>query len=305
MNLRPAVRNTAAALFAWAAFLGAQAVTEPPPDPVRLGLYEWMGTAAIVVAADVIVDDGKFVVAVSRSSIKGTIPPGTTLYVDLRNANRDRAVGVRPLDLSKGRAYLFLLKASRRGAKEPHPVFDLVRGLGGARELPQEGAEALVDAATRLGQIQERRSDDLLWSSIPDFLEDPNPVLVDASLELVVKFRRESLGMIPVLAPLMESPRPDVRQRAVVVVGRLLARPGSESVPERGALVGEITGRARRDDDPLVRRAAVAALAVLRDSGIDETLRAVSHDDPDQDVRFEAQKALFERKESAEVRRSD
>jgi HEAT repeat protein len=299
------LRAIAAAAFVGALTFGAHAVTEPPPEPVRLGLYEWMGTAPIVVAADVIADDGKYVVAIARSSVKGGTPPGTTLLVDLRGANRDRAVGVKPLDLSKGHAYLLLLKPSRKSGKEPQPVFDIVRGLTGARELPLEGADAVIDAATRLGRIQERRSDEVLWESIPEFLEDPNPVLVDASLELVVKFRRENLDLIPVLAPLLESPRPDVRRRAVVVVGRLLARPGSDAVPERGSLVGELTGRARRDDDPLVRRAAVAALAVLRDSGIDETLRTISHDDPDQDVRFEAEKALFDRKESAQLRRSD
>ena len=41
------------------------AVTEPPPEPVHLGLYEWMATAPIVMAADVVADDGKFVQAIA------------------------------------------------------------------------------------------------------------------------------------------------------------------------------------------------------------------------------------------------
>jgi hypothetical protein len=43
----------------------------------------------------------------------------------------------------------------------------------------------------------------------------------------------------------------------------------------------------------------------LPDAGIDETLRAIARDDPDQDVRFEAEKSLFERSQTAAHERSD
>lgn len=291
-------------IAAWASGV-ALAVTEPPPDPIRLGLYEWMGTAPIVVAADVVTDDGKYVQAITRTPIKGGLVAGDTVLIDLRRVNRDREVGVRPLDLAKGHAYLLLLGPSGRGAKEPHPVYDLVRGLAGARELPTEGAAAVVDAASRLARIQERKNDAILWSSVRELLDDPNPVLVDAALELVVKFRRESADLVPVVTPLLESPRPDIRRRAVLIVGRILTKPGTDSLPERGSLIGEMTGRARRDEDPTVRQTATAALAVLPDAGIDETLRTIGQDDPDQNVRFEAEKALYERKENAALRRSD
>jgi len=272
------------------------AVTEPPPDPIRLGLFEWMAVAPIVVAADVLADDGKYVQAMTRAPIKGSVPEGTVLLVDLKKANRDRAVGVKSLDLARGHAYLLLLEASSRTAATPSPLYDLVRGLAGARELPKEAPGPLIEAATKLAEIQERKNDALLWSSVPGFLEDPNPVLVDAALELVIKFRRESLDLLPVVTPLLESPRPDVRQRAVLLIGRILHREGAESLPERSTIVAEITGRARRDDDVEVRRAATAAIAGLGDAGVDETLRTISRDDPDQNVRFEAEKALYERK---------
>jgi len=272
------------------------AVTEPPPEPIRLGLFEWMATAPIVVAADVLADDGKFVQALTRAPIKGGVPAGTVVLVDLKKANRDRAVGTRSLDLAKGHAYLLLLQASSRARKEPDPVYDLVRGMAGARELPQETSSAVIGAAARLAEIQERKNDALLWSTVPDLLEDPNPVLVDAALELVIKFRRETSALLPVVEPLLESPRPDVRQRAVLVVGRILRKDDKSEIPERSVIVAEITGRARRDDDVLVRKTATAAIAALSDPGIDETLRTISRDDPDQDVRFEAEKALYERK---------
>ena len=71
----------------------AGAVTEPPPDPVRLGLYEWMAVVPTVVAGEIIGDDGKLVVAVATTPIKGDIGKGAAIKIDLREANRDRDPG--------------------------------------------------------------------------------------------------------------------------------------------------------------------------------------------------------------------
>ncbi len=281
------------------------AVTEPPPDPVHLGLYEWMATAPIVIAADVVADDGKFVQAVARAAIKGGLTVNTVVLVDLRRANRDREAGAAALDLTKGRAYLMLLTASTRRSSEPSPIYDLVRGVRGAKALPLEGSAATIAAASRMAEVQERNSDDYLWATLPDFLEDPNPVLVDAALDLYVKFRRESAALVPSVQPLLEHPRPDFRRRAALLLGHVLVRAGASGVPERPRLVAELTGRARRDDDVTVRREATSALAALPDAGIDETLRLIAHDDPDQHVRFEAEKAIFERSQLAAPKRSD
>lgn len=273
----------------------AYGVTEPPPAPRHFGLYDWMGPAPTVVAATVVVDDQKFVqVAVDRS-IKGRLAAGSSLLVDLRGANRDREDGTKALALDTGRSYLLLLTPSKRRVHEAHPLFDLVRGTRGARPVPPEGGAALVAAAERLGAIQQRESDRYLWASLPALLEDDNPYLVDAALELYVKFRREDAALVPRLEPLLSSPRPHDRERAIVLIGRVLARARPADLPDRSVVIGTLTARARTDDDPAVRRAATAALAPLRDPGVEETLRTVARDDPDQDVRLEAEKALYTR----------
>jgi HEAT repeat protein len=292
---------------AFAAFGGGafEAVTEPPPESVRLGLYEWMATSPTVIAADIVADDGRFVRAIARNAIKGSVAVDAVALIDLRQANRDREPGTAALDLVKGRAYVLLLQPSTRGKKEPHPVFDLVRGIHGSRALPPEGSAATVSALVRLAAVQERNNDEFLWASLPDFLQDDNPVLVDAALELYVKFRRETAALLPVVSPLLEHPRPDVRRRAAVIVGRALVRAGATELPERSEVVAELTGRARRDDEVSVRRAATNALGALPDPGIDEALRAIARDDPDQDVRFDAEKAIFERSHPTVQKRSD
>lgn len=282
-----------------------RAVTEPPPEAAALGLYDWMATAPVVIAADVVADDLRFVKFITRQSFRGTLVGRSTVLVDLRLANRDRAMGAPALDLAKGRAYLLLLTASPRGKKEAYPVFDLVRGVRGARVLPAEGSAAIIDAVARLAALQERNSDAYLWASLPALLEDQNPVLIDVALDLYLKFRRETLALVPIVSPLLTHPRPDVRRRSAVLVGRILRREHAADLPERPDVVAELSGRARRDDDVTVRREATAALAGLPDAGIDETLRAIARDDPDQNVRFEAEKSLFERSQAAANKRSD
>jgi hypothetical protein len=282
-----------------------RAVSEPRPEPIRLGLYEWMATAPIVIAADIVADDGKLVQAVVRSPIKGGLAPGASVLIDQRQANRDRELGVAALDLTKGRGYLVLLKPSTRRKKSPSPVYELVRGLNGARLLPVEGSAATIAAAARLAEVQERRNDEFVWETLPDFLQDENPVLVDEALDLYVKFRRERVNLVPIVQPLLEHPRPDVRRRAALLLGRVLVRAEAGQVAERPRVVAELTGRARRDDDVAVRREATSALAALPDAGIDETLRVIARDDPDQDVRFEAEKSIFERSQVAVPKRSD
>ena len=281
------------------------AVTEPPPERAHLGLYEWMATAPVVIVADIVADDGRFVRAIAVTTIKGALVANTPVLIDLRQANRDRENGIAALDLVKGRAYLLLLQTSSRGKKEPYPVFDLVRDVRGAKTLPAEGSAATIAAVTRLAEVQGRNNDAFLWASLPDFLEDSNPVLVDAALDLYVKFRRETAALIPIVSPLLQHPSPDVRRRAALVLGRVLLRAGSADVPERPEVVAELSGRARRDDDVTVRREATAALAALPDPGIDETLRVIARDDPDQSVRFEAEKSVFERSQAGANKRSD
>jgi hypothetical protein len=282
----------------------ARAVTEPPPDPIKRGLYEWMGLAPIVVAGDVVSDDGKFTQVVVRETIKGGTPPGTTLLIDVRGANRDRDPGVKSLKFDRTVGYLILLRTGPRSA-DSRQVFELVRGTQGVRPLPAEGRPATLDAARRLAALQERHDDEVLWNTLPSFLEDDNPVLVDATLDMFVKFRRGDGTMVPILEPLLDHPTPDVRERTIVLLGRILARAGPADIAERSVVVGEITSRARRDDDARVRRTATSALAALPDGGVDETLKAIARDDPDQDVRFEAERAVYERGQKSAGTKSD
>ena len=283
----------------------SRAVIEPPPEPVPLGLYDWIGVASIVVAADVVADDSRYVRAIVKTPIRGGLSGGAPFQIDQRKVNREREEGVPALELTKGNAYVMLLAPSTRRTKDATPIFDLVRGVRGSMLLRVEGSAATIDAIRRLAEVQDRKNDDYLWTALPEFLQDANPVLVDAALDLYAKFRREGPAIAPLLQPLLEHPRPDFRRRAAALLGRVLLRVEAGDLPERPQLVAELTGRARRDEDASVRREATAALGALPEGSVLEVLRAISRDDPDQNVRFEAQRSLLKRSQAAPGARFD
>ena len=85
--------------------------------------------------------------------------------------------------------------------------------------------------------------------------------------------------------------------RALNIAAQIIERADDESLPEADLMRTEFIGRARRDDDPRVRSAAVDALAQLDLAGIDLLLEEIARDDPDQTVRYSAERRLLDRAE--------
>jgi HEAT repeat protein len=192
-----------------------------------------------------------------------------------------------------GQDYLMLLTRDTRETKSKG--FQLVHGVGGARLLPEEGRQAFVEAVTRMAAIQGLHDDTRVWQELRRMLEDTNPLLLETALTQYEKFRRAGPDELPMLQPLLDHPRAEVRAAAARVIGGVAG--GGQPIPPELAseLVGELTARARRDDVIAVRVAATSALAGFRSASVSELLHAIALDDPDQVVRLEAQKVLYER----------
>jgi HEAT repeat protein len=246
-----------------------RAVSEPRPEPIRLGLYEWNGDRA---DRDRREHRRGRRQARSRpvvlSPIKGGLAVGAVILIDQRQANRDREFGVGGARPHEGQGVPLAVEALdatqeyRRRRSTTSCVASAARGC-----FRSKGGAATIAAAARLAEVQERRSDEFVWETLPDFLQDENPVLVDEALDLYVKFRRERVALVPVVQPLLEHPRPDVRRRAAILLGRVLVRAEAGQVAERPEVVAELMGRARRDDDVAVRREATSALAAVAGCG--------------------------------------
>lgn len=276
--------STAAAFV----FLATAAAAAP------LDLYDWMGPAPVVVIAEVVSSDGRFVEIRVDRVLRGPLASGALVQVDLRGANRDREQGTPGLDLEDERRYLVLLQPARGGRAQKAGAWELTRGTGGARAIPVETGAALESAAARLAEIQNRKDLDASWAAMTGLLLDPNPFLSETALDQHLKFRRADPSLLSPARTLLSSPAPAVRSRAAALAALVLGRGG---VPEdaEAATVDDLTALARGDPDPAVREAATTALgASLRESAL-EVLRAIARDDPEQRVRYAAVRVLFER----------
>jgi flagellar biosynthetic protein FliQ len=192
-----------------------------------------------------------------------------------------------------------LLLAPARMKEEDHskPAFGLVRSVNGARVVPAEGAAPLLEAVTEFVDLQYANNDDMTWDRLSKMLESTNPFMLETALDQHLKFRRGTTRDLASLRPLIAHPSPETRMRALSISAIIIERTADEPLPDADLIRTEFSGRARRDDDPRVRSAAVDALAQLDLSGIDLLLEEIARDDPDQGVRYSAERRLLEREE--------
>jgi hypothetical protein len=274
------------------------------PAADELNLFEWTAIAPIIVAGAIMGNDGAYVDVVVTRPLKGNVAVNDTLRVAIRRANRNRSRNVDPksLKLETGGIYVFLLEEFR-----PKPTAEmahrLVRGVRGTREVPREGDEAFFGALEQLIEIHEFKSDNITWKRFAAMLEQNNPLLLQIAIDQMLKFRRGEPQLVMSLRPLLDHPRPDLRERAARLMGQLVERHGSEGLPEAPNLRGELVGVARRDSTVEVRVAATEALGGFDDEAMSGVLRQIAATDPERAVRYAAERLLLLRgKESAENR---
>ena len=271
-------------------------------DPDEMTLYDWMYPASAVVAGRVLDEAGKLTDVQVDEVFRGEIEPGSVIGVNVKKANRYREDFQHRLKLDGDHAYLFLLKPVPPDDPGDRVSYLLVRGVNGTREIPPEGASAFLDATRQLAQLQAVNSDELHWHTLGRMLEENNRYLLLTALDEFLKFRRENPELVLRGRPLLQHPRPDIRQRALELCGRILARFPRDQVADAEGLEMEIIGLARRDPSPDVRIAATHALAGLADASVEEVWEEISQDDPDQRVRYAAERLLYEHRIDLEAR---
>jgi hypothetical protein len=279
-----------------ACFLGSIAAL-PAGAAEGRNLWEWMNVAPIVALLEVGEQDGGETLAEVERVFHGTIGARSTIALDVRRANRERPGGARALSLRKGGVYLALLEPSgKRRDPEKRPLYRLVRGVEGVREIPAEGAPAWIEAADRIAAIRALENDPLVWEALGALLAHPNPILMRTGLDAHETFGRGDSALFPSLLPLLSHPAPDVRAEASAVSGICLRRDPDSAGGDAGReIVLRLIALARRDPDSAVRIAATRSLAEVRDAAVGKVLEEVAADDPEQNVRFEAERLLVGR----------
>jgi len=259
--------------------------------------YEWMAVAPIVVGATSLGENGKFVEIEITHRIRGDVKVGAMLSIDVKhtNRNRSRTVNPRGLRLLEGDSFLLLLSPSPEHKSRKHS-YRVVRGVAGARELPLEGADAVVQPLQVLAAIQDLDDDGRRWDEMWRLFEEDSPLLIETSLAQSIKFSRVRADHLDVVRPLLEHPEADIRRRTAEIIRLIVKRTGAQNLEDGASVRNELVSTARRDPAIDVRAAATEALSVFDGSVIDDILREIAETDPEQMVRYIAQKALIERR---------
>ncbi len=273
-----------------------------PAAAEDLNLFEWSAVAPIVAEVEVLSMDGPYAELSIDRVFRGELPH-RHLMLSLKAANRERnrVLEREPLRMGEAERYVLLLEERPKGERSKLPVYHLVRGVDGARPVPPEGRPAFFAALEAFVAIHDLRSDNLTWLRFAEMLDETNPLMLQTALEQFVKFRRGEAELGTRVLPLLAHPRPDLRRAASALAGQLVERWGPEAIPEVDLLRAELIAVARRDPRVEVRVAATEALEGFGDEATTEVLREISASDPDQNVRYAAERLLYEQRRDADA----
>ena len=260
----------------------------------ELGWYDWIAVAPEVAVVDVIQQEGKFVRGTVLESIRGALRPGDPVWLDQRIANRERNDSQPMLRLhTRPGAYVALMETVPRPGK--HPAHRLVRGVESVREFPKEGGSALVSALREFAALQDETDFSLTWIRFADLLDNSrNPIILEGVLGQFAKFRLGDPELVGTLEPLLDHPRATVRRGAATVVGIVAERNWETDAETIAEVQPLLMALARRDRVVSVRVAATRSLLAMPGDAARIVLEEIAREDPEQAVRYEAERVLYE-----------
>jgi len=273
------------------AVTAAAAATAAEPN-----LYDWLSAAPVVVLARVTNDSERYDEFEALRVARGSVPTGARFLVNPHVANRERIPNTDALRFETGDTFLLALTPSAKQKEDKLPRYDLLSGVKSARKIPNESVEPFGDAILALAEIQATHDDEKIFRAVRGLLEESNPLLVRTALELLLRYSRAEAADSARVRPLLDHPMPDIRELAARALGQILATHGGTDAQERAEVFGELAARARRDASAVVRVAATESVAASGAQGAEDVLREIARDDPDQSVRYVAERALYERR---------
>jgi hypothetical protein len=298
----------------WLRLLGVAAVLAAAGAPgvraelLQLTLFEKPAQSDLVVRGRVIRGDLRLAEVAVEEVLKGEYER-PSLFVVFRLDNFTRKNWEEKVLFRNGEPVLLFLKifAKESGEKPYADRFSLVRGVQGKVDLPAEGAAAILDATRRFVRVQAQTDIEQSRRELAAFLEDPNPLVVEAGLQEVHRLRLALEKSVPRLLRLLDHPSPVFRQGALRILGQVLDRrtDGAQSLPNEDHVVSLILGRAREDETVEVRVEAVRALEARGKRDVVAVLEQIARTDPRQSVRFEAGLAVYELKRGPAVEIGD
>jgi len=293
-------RSSSRGLSAIAALLSAPLLSTSTihPDIRPLTLYERIGRAPVVVVGAITDGENRLASVTTLNLIKCTIPerPSGTFRIAFRLDSFLRRPWEDKIEFRTGeQALLFLRKFTKEDGETPEgDLYTLMWGAQGKETLPEEGRQAMVEAATELAAVLALTDLDEQGRRLKEAVTHPNPIVSDAALTEVLKQGLADQTMIGVLTRLFDTARENTRILSMRALTQVIAdeRVAGRELPDTADLADRIRGRAATDESPGMRVESVRALAALGGEDVRQFLVRLAREDPSQLVRYEATKAV-------------
>jgi len=280
---------------------GARAQTGPEPE--KLNLFQMIARSELVVLVRVRSGSLKYAIVEVQEALKGTtaLP---TLRIAFRDFNFTRRAGKDLIIFPDGQQeILFLVPYGRQVRRKKarlknRDLFTLFHGREGRITLPAEGPETILGAIRRLAEVCGRDPASQI-DALKSFLEGDNPFLTESALQEIERLRAGDPASFPRLLLLLNSRSMTLRTGSLRVIGQVFStgRLADEALDGARAALAAVLERARNDPDESVRVQAVAVVADWPNRAeVEQELKAIAGTDSAQAVRYEAERALFERR---------
>ncbi len=261
-----------------------------------LTLYEKIARAEYVVVATVIDDDDRYALVSVEENIKGDLSKNV-LNVSFRKENLERELGEQKIDFTKGETVVLFLEPSiTASGKEKKDVYSPVGRAEGKISVSAESVQLISEAMHRFAKIQALDEQRRIWEEQKTLLKEKNRFMVEAGFEEVIKFKTATSDMVPMLLEFVRGADPLFRIFSCTIFEQLFEKEKRQkkSIEGREEVVKEMIQRARGDDTPSVRIGAIRTLEMAGAREYREILEAISKTDDSQDVRYEAERVLYE-----------
>ncbi|MEW5807805.1 MAG: HEAT repeat domain-containing protein [Acidobacteriota bacterium] len=269
----------------------------------KQSLYEKVAVAELIVLSTIVVDDAKYVLATIDEILKGTYQE-ESIQVSFRKENFESKPGEDKITFRTGeRAVLFLEPAKRSSGKVKKKIFTLIGRAEGKLSVSEESITLLLDAIKRFVRIQALKNQLQIWDEHKKLLEEKNHFMVEAGLQEIVKFRTADPNIIPQILEFSRGNTPRFRLYSMLILRQLFEGEanGKTRIEGREEIVRTLREKARRDEDPSVRIEAIRAIKTVGTEDDIDLLETISRTDKSQDVRYEAQKVLYEMKSEGKL----
>jgi hypothetical protein len=293
--------------IAIAGFLGAALGFHASPARAEvedLTLYQRTGRASLVVRVRALSDSTRRPQVLVLETMKGTYPVRTRLTVVPHFEDNARPTPwLRREVFRKGEESVLFLEryVDDFGRPGDAQTFRVMGASQGKLDVPPEGADAVLTAVRRFAAVQALGQMEAQARALREMLREKNPYLLEAALSECRRFHMGEPQDAPQLIPLVEHERPDLRAGALGLLTQILQGADPSGAPDfpRQRIFEAVAARARLDEDPRVRSAAVKTLASFGDEPALALLEDIGTADASQHVRYEAMVAARQLRESA------